>query len=137
MRHSATPHPGRTGVNRERVETALRDLQERALARAMANGRVPRVCLYAEEQSLATVRSFAKAQGWRAGRCYTDDRPGSACAVRSGWGLVREQVGSGRADGVVVLTYCAVSAGFGEFSEQLAWFEAHLAFIAVVETGRL
>ncbi|WP_143570731.1 hypothetical protein [Streptomyces acidiscabies] len=82
------------------------------------------------------MRSFVERQNWQARQpSYTDHCTRSAYAVRPGWGPVREQVGSGRADGVVVLTRCAVSAGFSEFAEQLAWFEARLAFIAVVEGG--
>ncbi|WP_416975805.1 recombinase family protein [Streptomyces sp. 4F14] len=134
MRHSTTPHRGPTGVNLERVEAVLRKLQERALTRVLANGRVPRVCLYAEERSLETVRAFAEARGWRAGHWYSDDCSQSAYADRPGWGLVRQQIRSGRADGVVMPAHFDV--GRDEYAEELAWFSAHLAFVAVVEGGR-
>lgn len=136
MLHGTTLHRDWTGMNQERIETDLLELQELALARITANGRAPRVCFYAPQQSLTDARSFAVMQGWQAGRCYLDRFFWSTCSARPGWGQVRREVSSGPADGVVVPTLSDVSASCTEYVEQLAWFGEHLAFIAVVEAGR-
>ncbi|MET8983426.1 hypothetical protein ABZX85_48495 [Streptomyces sp. NPDC004539] len=94
------------------------------------------MCFYAPEQSLATVTAFAEERGWRAGPRYTDDETWRTCVARPGWGLVRQQVRSGRAEGVVVLSDLDAGAVRCDFMEQLAWFGTHLAFVAVVEVGR-
>ncbi|WP_416968289.1 hypothetical protein [Streptomyces sp. 4F14] len=58
----------------------------------------------------------------------------NACTDQPGWGRVYQQVR--RADDVVVPAHVDVDAGRDEYAEELAWFSAHLAFVAVVEGGR-
>jgi len=136
MRHSTTPHRGRVGVVQGAVQSAFQELPARVVVRAAANGRFPRVCFYAPQGSLVVVRSFAEGRGWRIGEWFTDDYPWSKCVARPGWGLVRQAVRSGRADGVVVPAWSVVSSSWGECAEQVAWFGERVAFIAVAGEGR-
>ncbi|MFD4986468.1 hypothetical protein [Streptomyces sp. NPDC058374] len=108
------------------------------------SGRVPRVCLYAltvgQQQpcrSLDESKGFAVEQGWHVGRrAFTDHFGATDPQTRPGWGLVRQQIRAGFADGVVVLTQSVISPHLDEFERQLSWFETHLGFIALVTPER-
>ncbi|MET8979393.1 hypothetical protein ABZX85_27700 [Streptomyces sp. NPDC004539] len=87
------------------------------------------------EWSLEAMRRFVERHKWKAGRVFMDDFLWSTCTARPGWGLVRMEIGSGLADGVVVLTKHVVSRNAGEYAEQLAWLRGRSAFIAVMQPG--
>ncbi|WP_416969383.1 recombinase family protein [Streptomyces sp. 4F14] len=95
---------------------------------------MPTVCARNPER-LEEARLFVEERDWRLGRVFADDYGWSTCAARPAWGAVRREIGSGRADGVVVPTLSVISSHLGEVAEQLGWFEAHSAFIAVTEAG--
>jgi len=118
------------------AEEVRHEIQERVVALIRAKGRMPRVCMYAPAPRRWVLWSFVEERGWRAERWYADGHPWSTGLVRAGWQRVRCEVGAGLADGVVVASRFDVSAGWGEFMEELAWFEAHIAFVVVVEVGR-
>lgn len=110
--------------------------------------REPRVCLYAfavdgktPAASLKSAAAYAAAQSWQvvAAQCDFDSMGGTALESRSGWGLVRDHVRAGFADGVVVVSADVVSADVDVYWRELEWFALRFAFVALVvpETERL
>ncbi|MFC6067007.1 hypothetical protein [Streptomyces ochraceiscleroticus] len=123
------------------LAAARRGHVERVVAQLRTKGRVPRVCLYAltagrqePTHSLDAVRAFAERQGWQVGpgKSYTDRHGVTDLMTRPGWSYVRQQIRSGRADGVVALTYSVISPHQDEYERQLDWFVDHFGFIALV-----
>ncbi|MFI5749106.1 hypothetical protein ACIBBE_24940 [Streptomyces sp. NPDC051644] len=114
---------------------------ERVVAQARSRGRDPRVCLYAlsfDEQvpraSLDSAAAYARRKSWQVGseQSFTDPDDATAPQDRPGWGHVRKQIRAGFADGVVVITADVVSSEVDEYRDELAWFEEHHGFIALV-----
>jgi hypothetical protein len=115
---------------------------QHVVAQVRAKGRSPRVCLYAlsigdhwPTNSLEASAAFAVRNAWQVGgegQTITDHYGCPTPELRTGWSLVRKQVRSGYADGVVVTTTSVISPRPEEYEQELRWFELHRAFVAVV-----
>lgn len=123
------------------IAAGRRENLERVVAQARARGRDPRVCLYAlsidgqvPRASLVAAANYAERQSWQVGpkQSYTDPNSATAPKDRPGWGLLREQIRAGFADGVVVITAEVVSCRIDEYRRELGWFEEHRGFVALV-----
>ncbi|MBZ3916814.1 hypothetical protein [Streptomyces acidiscabies] len=118
--------------------------QDQVVLRVNESGQVPQVCLYVSavgtqhpERLLKAALLFVEKQDWRVGQVFADDYGWSTCAAQPGWGAVRREIYSGRANGVVVPTLSVISSHPDEVAEQLGWFAQSLAFIAVTEASEV
>lgn len=118
-----------------------REQMERRIEAIRICGRVPRIILYARTmngrspaRSLAAAREFMERMQWQAARegAFTDCLSLAAPEDRYGWLRIKQQVKSGFADGVVVLTRATISAQLNEYESELNWFAMHSGFIALV-----
>ncbi|MER7224270.1 hypothetical protein [Streptomyces rubradiris] len=99
------------------------------------------MCLYAlsfrghePRHSLDALADYARCQSWQVGaeQSYTDHDGAVAPDLRPGWGLVRQQIRAGYADGVVVVTASVISTQLGEYRREIDWFGQHCGFVALV-----
>ncbi|MBT2405585.1 MULTISPECIES: hypothetical protein [unclassified Streptomyces] len=147
-------HPDKLRVEPEphaRLAALRCDNLRDVVAQVRGKGRVPRVCRYAlsvggywPTSSLEASAAFAVHNAWEVGgedRIFTDPYGSPNPELRTGWSLVRKQIRSGYADGVVVTTASLISPHPEEYEQELRWFELHRAFVAVVaptaDAGRL
>ncbi|MFD9428472.1 MULTISPECIES: hypothetical protein [unclassified Streptomyces] len=123
------------------IAAGRRENLERVVAQARARGREPQVCLYAlsidgqvPRASLDAAANYAERQSWHVGpkQSYTDPNGATAPKGRPGWGLLREQIRAGFAEGVVVITAAVVSCRIDDYRRELGWFEEHRRFVALV-----
>lgn len=114
---------------------------EQVVDQLKANGRAPRVCLYAlsvrgqrPNASLEAAATFAGHQNWQVGSglIFTDHHGIEGPSSRPGWRAVREQVRAGYADGVVAVTATVVSTHVEEYQQEIDWFGHHWGFIGLV-----
>jgi hypothetical protein len=125
-----------------RLATARRTLLDLTVLGLTAGRRVPRVCRYAlahgthrPTHSLYAASQAAARRGWQVGgeeQVFTDPYGSPAPQDRTGWCRVRRHIKAGYADGVVVVTTDVITTDLTEFEKELAWLEAHNAFLAVV-----
>lgn len=134
-----------------RLAALRRDNLRQVVGDVRGKGRAPRVCRYAlsvgghwPSNSLDAATAFAVRNGWQVGgeaQTFTDHHGAPSPELRTGWCLVRRQIRSGYADGVVVTTTGVISPQADEYEQELRWFELHCAFVAVVassaQAGRL
>jgi hypothetical protein len=123
------------------IAAARRENLDRIVAQVRARGREPRVCLYAiffegqvPRASLDSAAEYAQRQSWQvlSGQTHMDSDDLVVPGERPGWGLVRQQVRAGFADGVVVVTASVISHEADEYRSELDWFEEHFGFVALV-----
>lgn len=135
--------PGKVRVEPDpyaRLMIARHATVRRVVQQLRTSSRMPRVCLYAlavgghvPKHSLNAARAFAEQQGWQvAAEDYTDCHGTTGPMARPGWDQVRRRIRAGLADGVVVLTQTIISLRLDEYEQQLAWFDEHFGFIALV-----
>lgn len=129
-----------------RIRSVRREVLSQRLAFLEAYGRIPRVILYAlspfgEEpaRSFAVIRTYAGAEQWRvrADQCIADRLSVMDPMQRPGWRLVLHLIHAGHADGVVALTYAAISQHVDEYEAQLHLVQHNGGFVALAtsETG--
>lgn len=161
MRQSNAPRSNESWMDRERADharrypdedrvpadpygpiaAARREYVDRVVVQIRTRGRAPRVCLYAlsvdgqvPRASLDSAAAYAQRQSWQvlSERSYADPVDATDLKDRPGWLSVREQVRKGFVDGVVVVTADVVSRHLDEYRAELAWFEVHFGFVALV-----
>ncbi|MEW5541445.1 hypothetical protein AB1339_27800 [Streptomyces cyaneofuscatus] len=113
----------------------------RRLAALRANGRTPRIALYARTvngqtpvRSLTAARGFAERMAWQVGRDqeFTDCLSLTEVEDRLGWLRMKQRLASGFLDGIVAITRSDVSPHLNLYESELDWLTLHGGFIALV-----
>ncbi|WP_353946459.1 hypothetical protein ABII15_35895 [Streptomyces sp. HUAS MG91] len=147
--HEAQWNPDRPRIEADpllRLMDERREVLDRRLDAIKLRGRTPRVCLYVLARSGSTparfceaARAYAEAQGWQSSslQVFTDRLGVTDPLLRPSWSVARQQIRGGFVNGVVAVTYSAISLHLDEYALQLSFIDGGGGFLALVsaETG--